>query len=70
MRAAERIYEKVSALPERLQLQLLDLVEHLTSRLREEDTNWSRLSLNTALRGLEEEPWPEYSEEDFKEKWQ
>jgi len=70
MRAAERIYEKVSALPERLQLQLLDLVEHLTSRLREEDTNWSRLSLNTALRGLEEELWPEYSEEDFKEKWQ
>lgn len=70
MKAAERIYEKVSALPEHLQLQVLDFVEHLTRRLREEDTDWSELSLATALRGLEDEAWPQYGEEDFKEKWQ
>lgn len=31
--------------------------------------DWSELSLWAALRGLENEPTPEYSEGDFNEKW-
>ena len=69
METAERIYEEVKALPEPLQREVLEFVEHLALKLREEDADWSELSLRAALRGLENEPSPEYGEGDFKEKW-
>lgn len=69
METANRIYEEIKALPEPLQREVLQFVERLVRTLREEDSNWSELSLQAALRGLENEPGPEYHEEDFKEKW-
>ncbi len=69
METANRIYEEIKALPEPLQREVLQFVERLVRTLREEDSNWSELSLKAAVRGLENEPSAEYHEEDFKEKW-
>jgi len=69
METAERIYEEVKTLPEPLQREVLDFVEHLVLKLREEDADWSELSLRAAMRGMENEPTPEYGDGDFKEKW-
>ena len=67
---ADRIYKEVKSLPEPLQLEVLEFVEHLAAlKLRAEDSDWSELSFRAALRGLEDEPGPQYSEGDFKEKW-
>ena len=70
MTVADVIYDKVRGLPELTQHEVLDCVEYLSLKLREEEACWSELSLAAALRGLEEEVWPEYSEEDLKEKWE
>ena len=70
MNTAERIHEQVQHLPEPAQQTVLDFVEQLAQRLRQEDYDWARLSLQAALSGMEEDIWPEYSEADFKEKWQ
>ncbi len=70
MTVADVIYDKVRGLPELTQHEVLDFVEYLSLKLREEEAGWSELSLAAALRGLEEEVWPEYSEEDLKEKWE
>lgn len=61
MEPADRIYKEVKALPEPLQLEVLEFVEHLALKLRAEDHDWSELSLRAALRGLEDEPGPEIS---------
>ncbi len=69
MTTVERIYEQVQSLPEPLQQEVLDFVEYLAHKLRREDTQWSQFSLQAALRGLEDEVWPEYTEAALKEKW-
>lgn len=69
METVDRIYQKVKALPDPLQREVLEFVERLVLKLRQEDSDWSELSLHAALRGLEDELGPEYSEGDFKEKW-
>lgn len=63
----ERIQEKVKLLPEPTQYQVLDFVDYLLHRSRQEDLVWSKLSLRWALRGLEDEEWPEYSMRDIEE---
>jgi hypothetical protein len=70
MTISERIHEKLRGLPGPLQKEVLDFVEYLAQKLRKEDEEWSQLSVATALRGLEEEQWPQYHEGDLKEKWQ
>ena len=70
MAVADVIYDKVKALPELTQHEVLDFVEYLSLKLREEEVRWSELSLAVALRGLEEEVWPEYGEEDLQERWE
>jgi len=70
MTISERIQERLRGLPEPTQREVLDFVEYLAHKLRKEDDEWSRLSVTAALRGLEEETWPQYNEADFKEKWQ
>jgi hypothetical protein len=50
METADRIYKEVKALPEPLRREVLEFVEQLTLKLREEDTDWSELSLRAALR--------------------
>jgi hypothetical protein len=74
MNVAEKINKQVRRLPEQTQAEVLDFVEYLlTKREREEDRNegeeWTRLSLASAMRGMEDEPEPEYTEADFEERF-
>lgn len=69
MAVLERIQEKVKLLPEPTQYQVLDFVDYMLHRSRREDLLWSKLSLRWALRGTEDEEWPEYSTQDMKETW-
>ena len=69
MTIAELIRKKVKLLPEPTQQEVLDFVDYLLQKSRQEDVLWSKLSLRWALRGLEDEEWPEYDAQDLKEKW-
>jgi hypothetical protein len=69
MTIAELVQEKVRLLPEPTQQEVLDFVDYLLQRSRQEDVLWSKLSLRWALRGLEDEEWPEYDAQGLKEKW-
>ena len=69
MTIVELIQEKVKLLPKSTQREVLDFVDYLLQRSRQEDVLWSKLSLRWALRGLEDEEWPEYDAQDLKEKW-
>ena len=57
MAVLERIQEKVKLLPEPTQYQVLDFVDYLLHRSRQEDLLWSKLSLRWAQRGCEDEEW-------------
>ena len=70
MAVLERIQKKVKLLPEPTQYQVLDFVDYLLSRSRQEDMLWSKLSVRWALRGMEDEEWPEYSTQDMVETWE
>jgi hypothetical protein len=65
MAILEQIEEKLRKLPEPTQVQVLDFVDYLLHRSRQEDLLWSKLSLRWALRGLEDEP--EYTMENIRE---
>ena len=62
------IQERVKLLPEPTQQQVLNFVDYLLQRPRQEDLLWSKLSLRWALRDLEDEEWPQYRAQDLKEK--
>ncbi len=69
MSIAEKIVEQVKALPESAQTEVLDFVEFLKakgSNISAEDADWSKLSVDLAMRGMENEPFP-YTERDLKE---
>ena len=70
MNVADRIHEQVQNLPEPLQIEVLHFVEQLICKPRGEDEEWAEWSLQMALSSLEDEVWPEYKSEDFKERWQ
>ena len=65
---AQLIYDRVKTLPETTQRNVLDFVEYLWQKDRQENALWSSLSVATALRGMEDETWPEYSDRDFKQR--
>ena len=74
MVVSEKINEKVVKLPISIQLEVLDFVEFVAQKaenqnLAEENGQWAEFSLNQAMKGLEEEDFPEYTEADLKEKW-
>jgi hypothetical protein len=60
---AYAIYEKVRALPAAEQAAVLDFVDTLQNQAREETEAWMALSLAAALRGMEDEVWPDYEED-------
>lgn len=71
---AEKIYENVQRLPEPLQPEVLDFVEYLLLKAQrdsssEDESEWSRLPLDLAMRGMEDEVMPEYTREDLKEQF-
>jgi hypothetical protein len=70
MNIVEKIIEKLKSLPESDQAEVLDFLEYLKSKKegKYEDPEWSRFSLDSAMRGIEEEPSP-YGFEDIKEQF-
>lgn len=70
MTTAEAISQRIAALPEPAQREVLDFVEFLHTRtkaaVREPDIAWSEFSLASAMRGMEDEPSP-YTAADLKE---
>ncbi len=67
MSITERIIKNVKTLPESKQVEVLDFVEYLRSRVgKEENIEWNDLSLSSAMRGMEDEKSP-YSGHDLKE---
>jgi hypothetical protein len=72
MTPAERIYQYVRRLPDRLQVEVLGFVEYLLARAeyddtRQDETAWANLSLSFAMRDIEDEQGLEYSLADVKE---
>ena len=49
----------MKSLSEPIQKEVLDFVDYLLYKSRQEDVLWSKLSLTSALKGLEDEEWPE-----------
>lgn len=73
MEVKERIDRYVERLPKKYQEEILDFVRYLFNKeegkasRREEELAWSRGSLTLAMRGMEDEDSPEYSDADLKE---
>ena len=68
---AERIQQHIQKLPTSFQTEVLDFVEYLLAKadremLRQEDKDWSSLSLAFAMRGMEDEKTPTYTAADLK----
>lgn len=74
MIVSEKISQKVEKLPMAIQLEILDFVEFVAQKAEktnsdDEKKQWTEFSLNQAMKGLEDEEIPEYTEADLKEKW-
>jgi hypothetical protein len=52
----EKIQEYIRKLPQSLQQEMLDYLEFLLAKAEREDKEWSTLSLESAMRGMEDEP--------------
>jgi len=67
MSLAEKIIQNLKVLSESKQLEVLDFVEYLREKIeRQENTDWSDLSVSSAMREMEDEK-PPYSLNDLKE---
>jgi len=67
MSLAEKIIQNLKVLSESKQLEVLDFVEYLREKIeRQENTDWSDLSLSSAMREMEDEK-PPYSLNHLKE---
>jgi len=72
MTIAEQIVQHIKNLPEATQKEILSLVESLESkmeRVKEENVNWSDISLSQAMRGMETEALL-YTIDDVREKFE
>ncbi len=75
MSTIEKINVHVQQLPQLFQIEVLNFVEFLASKVTDKDSRqaeqlWSQFSIAQAMRGLEDEDAPGYSKADLKEKWQ
>ena len=71
MTLTDKIQASVQKLPAAYQAEVLDFVEYLLAKTtrdaREQEENlWSDLSLTLAMRGMEDEDTPQYTEADLK----
>jgi len=67
MAISEQIQQYVQRLPASFQAEVLDFIEYLLAKTkRQEDRDWSELSLAFAMRGLEGEEAPTYTIVDLK----
>ncbi len=74
MMVAERIYESVQRLPEPFQMEVLDFIEYLLMKAQRDavtanENTWASMSLDLAMRGMEDEDMPEYTMADLKEEF-
>lgn len=74
MSLPEKIFKHIQEMPESFQVEILDFVEHLESKIKQgqqvdrEETDWSELSLSFAMHDMEEESSP-YLLNDLKERF-
>ncbi len=69
MSLTQRIVRKLEKMPEAIQSEVLDFIDFIDSR-KGADSDWKDLSISSAMRGMENEPSPEYTARDLKEKFQ
>lgn len=74
MAVTEQINYKLQKLPTLYQQEVLHFVEFLSQKAMRGETEteekvWSDFSLIQAMRGLEDDDTPEYTEADLKVKW-
>ncbi len=69
MSLAEKIIEKIKSLPEDKQAEILNFINSLSKKVNEEERKqWSKFSLEEAMRDLETEETL-YTVKDIKEKY-
>lgn len=70
MTIVEKIVDQLKSMPESAQVEVLDFVEYIKSKesSKGEDDEWSRFSLDSAMREIKEEPSP-YQVKDLKERF-
>jgi hypothetical protein len=71
MTLTDKIQASVQKLPTAYQAEVLDFVEYLLAKTtrdarEQEESLWSDLSLTLAMRGMEDEDIPQYTEADLK----
>ena len=68
MGIAEKLHRYIERLPASLQAEALDFVEFLIAKAEQEETkNWTDFSLQAAMRDMEAEAGPTYTQNDIKE---
>ena len=70
---AEEVTNKLQKLPIAAQEEVLHFIEFIAQKFErkaDEDKQWSEFSLAQAMRGMEDEDAPDYTEADLKERWQ
>jgi Protein of unknown function (DUF2281) len=71
MSVKKLISQKIDNLSENKQIEVLDFIDFLLKKnLEEENEQWNQFSLAQAMKGLENDEFPEYTEADLIEKWQ
>ncbi len=71
MAVADKIRRYMRRLPAASQAEVLDFVEYLLNKaeretVRQEERDWSSLSLSSAMHGMEDEDAPTYTTSDLK----
>ena len=71
MTVTEQIIQHVQGLPETIQVEILDFIGYLETKVRgnpaiSDEKEWTILSLSSAMKGMEDEQSP-YSVDDIKE---
>jgi ribonucleotide reductase beta subunit family protein with ferritin-like domain len=67
MTTAEQINRNIHNLPAAFQQEVLDFVEFLLQKTVRDEKDWSEFSLEQAMRGLENDGMPEYSDADLRD---
>ena len=72
MTVKENIHYYTQLLPKSLQVEVLNFIKYLLFKKEQEtveqqnDSEWTNLSLTTAMRGMEDEKTPLYTTQDLK----
>lgn len=72
MPSTEKIVHELETLPAMLKEEALDFIGYLKMKEAKgsrEIREWNRFSLESALRGMEDDEFPAYQESDLKEVW-